>query len=64
MSSRLPLRPVGWLRAKHVVFALIAGMSAYPLYYNERFLVEPTNPDNTSIERPTLAAQEVLVWRL
>jgi hypothetical protein len=32
------------LRAKHVVFGVIAIMTAYVLYHNERFLVEPTNP--------------------
>jgi len=29
---------------RHVVFALIGMMSAYVLYHNERFLVEPMNP--------------------
>ena len=32
------------LNSKHVVFGLIGIMSAYVLYHNERFLVEPTNP--------------------
>jgi uncharacterized membrane protein len=32
------------LNSKHVVFGVIAMMSAYVLYHNERFLVEPTNP--------------------
>jgi len=32
------------INSKHVVFALIGIMSAYVLYHNERFLVEPTNP--------------------
>ena len=32
------------INSKHVVFALIGMMSAYVLYHNERFLVEPTNP--------------------
>lgn len=31
-------------RAKYVVFAAIAGMTAYVLYHNERFLIEPNNP--------------------
>ena len=32
------------VNSKHVVFGLTAIMSAYVLYHNERFLVEPTNP--------------------
>lgn len=32
------------LNAKHVVFFLIAVMTAYVLYHNERFLIEPENP--------------------
>jgi uncharacterized membrane protein len=35
---------VARVNSKHVVFGLIAIMSAYVLYHNERFLVEPTNP--------------------
>ena len=31
-------------RAKYVVFALIGAMTAYVLYHNERFLIEPDNP--------------------
>ncbi|MBS1813179.1 MAG: DUF2306 domain-containing protein [Acidobacteria bacterium] len=30
--------------AKYVVFSLIAVMTAYVLYHNERFLIEPENP--------------------
>jgi len=32
------------LNAKYVVFSLIAMASAYVLYHNERFLVDPSNP--------------------
>lgn len=32
------------VNAKYVVFSVIAVMSTYVLYHNERFLVEPTNP--------------------
>jgi uncharacterized membrane protein len=32
------------LKAKYVVFSVIAMMMAYVLYHNERFLIEPTNP--------------------
>jgi uncharacterized membrane protein len=32
------------LRAKYAVFAAIAVMTAYVLYHNERFLIEPDNP--------------------
>lgn len=32
------------LNAKHVVFSLIAVMSVYVLYHNERFLVDPEHP--------------------
>ncbi len=31
-------------RAKYVVFAFIAAMTAYVLYHNERFLVDPAHP--------------------
>lgn len=31
-------------RAKHVVFTLIAGMAAYVLYHNERFLIDASHP--------------------
>lgn len=32
------------INAKHVVFIVIAIMSTYVLYHNERFLIEPDNP--------------------
>jgi uncharacterized membrane protein len=32
------------LRAKNVVFAFVGVMTAYVLYHNERFLIEPDNP--------------------
>jgi len=32
------------INAKYVVFSVIAVMTLYVLYHNERFLVEPTNP--------------------
>jgi hypothetical protein len=32
------------LKAKYVVFSGIAGMMAYVLYHNERFLIQPENP--------------------
>src|SRR4249920_3228577 len=32
------------LRAKYVVFAFIATMTAYVLYHNERFLIDPAHP--------------------
>jgi uncharacterized membrane protein len=32
------------VRAKYVVFALIAVMTGYVLYHNERFLIEPDHP--------------------
>lgn len=32
------------INAKYVVFSVIAVMTGYVLYHNERFLVEPTNP--------------------
>lgn len=32
------------VNAKYLVFSLIAVMSIYVLYHNERFLIEPTNP--------------------
>jgi uncharacterized membrane protein len=32
------------LRTKYVVFAVIAVMTGYVLYHNERFLIEPDNP--------------------
>ena len=32
------------VNAKYAVFSVIAVMSGYVLYHNERFLVEPTNP--------------------
>ena len=31
-------------RAKYVVFAFIAAMTAYVLYHNERFLIDPAHP--------------------
>ncbi len=31
------------LNAKYVVFSVIAVMTAYVLYHNERFLIEPEN---------------------
>src|SRR6476620_3582133 len=31
-------------RTKHLVFVFIAAMTAYILYHNERFLIEPSNP--------------------
>jgi uncharacterized membrane protein len=36
--------PAMKLNAKYVVFTLIAVASAYVLYHNERFLVDPDNP--------------------
>ena len=39
-----PLEFAKWLRTKNLVFAFIAGMMAYVLYQNERFLIEPMNP--------------------
>jgi hypothetical protein len=32
------------LNAKYTVFSMIAVMTAYVLYHNERFLIEPANP--------------------
>ncbi len=32
------------LNAKYVVFSLIAVMTVYVLWHNERFLIEPANP--------------------
>jgi uncharacterized membrane protein len=32
------------IRGKHLLFAGILGMTAYVLYHNERFLIEPNNP--------------------
>jgi uncharacterized membrane protein len=34
----------GWFSAKYAVIALIGTMTAYVLYHNERFLIEPLNP--------------------
>lgn len=44
MSNTIPVhRPAG-LRTKYVVFAIIAAMTAYVLYHNERFLIDWKNP--------------------
>src|SRR5712691_7599152 len=32
------------LRTKHLVFTAIAAMTAYVLYHNERFLLDPAHP--------------------
>jgi uncharacterized membrane protein len=32
------------INAKYVVFSVIAAMTLYVLYHNERFLIEPSNP--------------------
>ena len=32
------------VRAKYAVFAVIAVMTGYVLYHNERFLIEPDHP--------------------
>ncbi|MBL8208007.1 MAG: DUF2306 domain-containing protein [Blastocatellia bacterium] len=32
------------LNAKYIVFSVIAAMTAYVMYHNERFLIEPENP--------------------
>jgi uncharacterized membrane protein len=33
-----------WLRPKNFVFGFVAAMTAYVLYHNERFLIQPANP--------------------
>ena len=33
-----------WFRAKYFAFAIIAVMTAYVLYHNERFLLDPSHP--------------------
>jgi hypothetical protein len=43
MNRRLD-RSARWFRTKNWVFAGIGLMSAYVLYHNERFLIEPANP--------------------
>ncbi len=46
------------VNAKHVVFGLIGMMSAYVLYHNERFLVEPTNPQTKSAVPPPVTQEK------
>jgi uncharacterized membrane protein len=33
-----------WFRAKNLIFAVVGVMTAYVLYHNERFLIQPANP--------------------
>jgi len=40
-----PPAPAGLLRPKTALFALIGLMLAYVLYHNERFLIDPTDPN-------------------
>jgi hypothetical protein len=44
-STGVMRAPSAWpLRARYLVFALIAAMAAYVLFHNERFLINPTDP--------------------
>jgi uncharacterized membrane protein len=51
MSDRAARRFGVWLRPKTAVFGCIALMTLYVLYHNERFLIEPENPEWRHIER-------------
>jgi uncharacterized membrane protein len=42
VSKESPVKTL--FRAKNVVFGFVAVMTAYVLYHNERFLIQPTNP--------------------
>ena len=42
MSDHSPRPPLAWCRAKNLVFAFVGVMTAYVLYHNERFLIEPS----------------------
>jgi uncharacterized membrane protein len=44
MFVAMPVQVSKWSRAKYFVFAIVAGMTAYVLYHNERFLLDPTDP--------------------
>ena len=44
MFDAVPTQSVRWFRAKNVVFAIIAAMTIYVLYHNERFLIDPAHP--------------------
>jgi uncharacterized membrane protein len=44
MSVQTGRRSSSLVRPKVVVFAAIGAMTAYVLYHNERFLIEPSNP--------------------
>lgn len=44
MSERARTASASWLRPKTAVFLGIGLMTAYVLYHNERFLIEPSNP--------------------
>jgi hypothetical protein len=44
MSGVMTMRSRGQLKIKYFVFAVIGAMTAYVLFHNERFLIEPMNP--------------------
>ncbi len=51
MSDRAAHRFGVWFRPKTAVFGCIALMTLYVLYHNERFLIEPANPEWQHIAR-------------
>ncbi len=44
LSTTMPAQPSRFFRAKTVVFAIIAAMTAYVIVHNERFLIDPSHP--------------------
>jgi len=45
MSARVPRESPARNRSKYGVFAFVAVMTAYVLYHNERFLIDPSDPE-------------------
>jgi hypothetical protein len=44
MPDGMPIRSAAVFRTKYLLFSFIAAMTAYVLYHNERFLIQPANP--------------------
>jgi hypothetical protein len=44
MANRPVARPASSIRPKSAIFAVVAAMTLYVLYHNERFLIQPGNP--------------------
>ena len=47
-----------FLRLKYMVFAIIAMMTAYVLFHNERFLVDSSDPSRAHYRLPARSGQE------